>query len=104
MTKIDAKQFEEICERVWLDRATVLKGSGELSGDATLVRAVFWRLCKAGIKAKGCVYTDGNTTPLFAYHLVVVRMVNRNGRPAFDSAPILNELIERYQNEVGNER
>jgi len=104
VTTIDAKQFEEICERVWSDRATVLKGSGELSGDATLVRAVFWRLCKAGIKAKGCVYTDGSTSPLLAYRLVVVRMLNRSGHPAFDSAPILNELVERYQNEVGSDR
>ena len=103
MTTIDAKQFEEICERVWSDRAAVLKGSGELSGDATLVRAVFWRLCKAGIKAKGCV-TDGFTSPQLAYRLVVVRMLNRSGRPAFDSAPILNELVERYQNEVGSDR
>jgi len=104
VTTIDAKQFEEICERVWSDRATVLKGSGELSGDATLVRAVFWRLCKAGIKAKGCVYTEGPTSPLLAYRLVLVRMLNRSGCPAFDSAPILNELLERYQNEAGNVR
>lgn len=102
MTTIDAEQFEEMCERVWSDRATVLKGSGELSGDATLIRAIFWRLCKAGIKAKGCVNTDGSTPPLLAYQLVVVRMLNRSGRPAFDSAPILKELVERYQNEVGN--
>ena len=104
MTTIDAKQFEEICEGVWLDRATVLKGSGELSGDATLMRAVFWRLCKAGIKAKGCVQIEGATSPLLAYQLVVARMVNRSGRPAFDCAPVLNELLERYQNEVGHDR
>ena len=104
MTIIDSKQFEEICERIWRDRATVLKGSGQLNGDATLMRAVFWRLCKAGIKAKGCVHTDGATSPLLAYRLVVARMVNRSGRPAFDCAPVLNELLERYQNEVGNDR
>jgi len=104
VTTIDVKQFEEICERVWSDRATVLKGGGELSGDATLVRAVFWRLCKAGIKAKGCVYTDGSAPPLLAYQLVVVRMLNRSGHPAFDSEPILKDLVERYQNEVSNDR
>jgi hypothetical protein len=104
VTTIDAKQFEELCDRVWSDRATVLKGSGELSGDATLVRAVFWRLCKAGIKTKGCVDSDGSAPPLLAYQLVVVRMLNRSGHPAFDSAPILHELVERYQNEVRNDR
>jgi len=104
VTIIDSKQFEEICERIWRDRATVLKGGSELSGDAILMRAVFWRLCKAGIKAKGCVYTEGPTSPLLAYRLVLVRMLNRSGCPAFDSAPILNELLERYQNEAGNVR
>ena len=104
MTTIDAKQFEEICERIWRDRAMVLKGSGELSGDATLMRAVFWRLCKVGIKAKGCVHTDGATSPLIAYQLVVARMVNRSGSPAFDCTPVLNELLVRYHNEVGNAR
>lgn len=104
MTTIDAKQFEEICDGIWRDRAMVLKGSGELSGGATLMRAVFWRLCKAGIKAKGCVHTDGVTAPLLAYQLVVARMVNRSGIPAFDCTPVLNELLQRYQNEVGNER
>jgi hypothetical protein len=102
MTTIDAKQFEEICDGVWRDRAAVLKGSGELSGEATLVRAVFWRLCKAGITTKGCAYHDGSTPALVAYQLVVGRMLNRSARPAFDSAPILKELIERYQNEVVN--
>jgi hypothetical protein len=28
-------------------------------------------------------------------------MLEVNARPAFDGAPILNELVERYQNEVG---
>lgn len=104
MTTIDVKQFEEICERVWRDRATVLKGSGELNGDATLIRAVFWRLCKAGISARGCAYTESSSRPLLAYQSVVVQMLNRNGRPAFDSVPILNELVQRFQNETGIER
>jgi len=102
MTTINSEQFGEICNSVWRDRAAILKGSGLLSGEATLVRAVFWRLCKAGIKTKGCADNDGSKPAILAYQLVVGRMLEMNARPAFDSAPILKELVERYQNEVGN--
>jgi hypothetical protein len=99
MTTINSKQFGEICDRVWSDRASVLRGSGQLSGEATLVRAVFWRLCKAGIKSKGCADHDGSTPAIVAYQSVVSRMLESHGRPAFDSAPILQELVTRYQSE-----
>ena len=103
MTTIDATQFEEICEGVWTDRADILSRSGELTGEATLVRAVFWRLCKAGIKTKGCSYIDGPTPALLAYELVIVRMLNRSAQPDFDGALILKGLVERYQTEVAAE-
>jgi len=64
MTTIDSAQFETICDFVWNDRATVLRGRGSLSGEATLVRAVFWRLCKAGLKSQGCAGNDGTTPAL----------------------------------------
>lgn len=72
-----------------------------MSGEATLVRAVFWRLCNAGIKTKGCADTDSSKPPLDAYRLVVGRMLELSGRPAFDSAPIMTDLVTRYQNENG---
>jgi hypothetical protein len=102
MTTINSEQFGEICNSVWRDRAAVLRGSGLLSGEATLVRAVFWRLCKAGIKTKGCAESDGSTPTILAYQSVVGRMLELYGCPAFDSAPILKELVKRYQNEVGD--
>ena len=101
MTTIDSKQFEEICERVWSDRAAVLRGSGRLGGGATLVRAVFWRLCKAGLKTKGCVDTDGSRPALLAYQLVVGKMLQTHGRPSFDGAAVLKGLVDRYQLESG---
>jgi hypothetical protein len=101
MTTIDAKQFGEICDRVWSDRAAILGGRGRLSGEATLVRAVFWRLCKAGIRTKGCADIDSTKPAMMAYQLVVGRMMELNGLPPFDCTPILNELTQRYQNEVG---
>lgn len=97
---IDATQFGEICGRVWSDRAALLNGSGKLSGEAMLVRAVFWRLCKAGIKTKGCVDTDGSTPALLAYQLIVMQMLKSSSRPPFDGAPILDALIDRYRNEA----
>lgn len=100
MTTINSEQFGELCDAVWRDRASVLKGRGSLTGEATLVRAVFWRLCKAGIKTKGCAQNDSAIPTILAYQLVVGRMLEANGRPAFDSAVILKGLVERYQTEL----
>ena len=66
-----------------------------------MVRAVFWRLCKAGIETKGCAGNDSSQPPLDAYQIVVGRMLDLSGRPAFDSAPIMTDLVTRYQNENG---
>jgi hypothetical protein len=103
MTTIDAKQFQDICDRVWIERAMVLRGRGRLSGEATLVRAVFWRLCKAGLKSRGCADHDASEPAILAYQLVVNKMLETNARPAFNGKLILNDLVARYQNEVGND-
>jgi len=102
MTTINSEQFGEICNAVWRDRAAILRGRGILSGEATLVRAVFWRLCKAGVKTKGCAENDSSKAAILGYQSVVGRMLEANGRPAFDSGPILNELVERYTNEAAS--
>ena len=102
MTTINSEQFGEICNGVWRDREAVLEGRGTLSGEATLVRAVFWRLCKVGLNPKGSADSDGSKPAMLAYQLVVGRMLKANSRPAFDSGPILKELVERYQGEVRN--
>lgn len=101
MSTISSDQFGELCNAVWRDRAAILRGRGNLSGEATLVRAVFWRLCKAGIETKGCVNSDSSKPQVDAYQLVVGRMLELSGRPAFDSGPIMTDLVTRYQNEVG---
>jgi hypothetical protein len=97
---INAQEFGEICDRVWNDRVSLLSGSGILSGEATLVRAVFWRLCKVGLKTKGCGDNDWSAPPLLAYQSVVAQMLKTSSRPPFDSAPILGALIDRYQSEA----
>ena len=98
---ISAEQFNEICDRVWSERAVLLRGSGTLSGEATLVRAVFWRLCKAGIETRECGDINGSTSTLLAYQSMVAQMLKPSSQPAFDSTPILDGLIDRYQNETG---
>ena len=103
MTTINSEQFKKICDFVWNERASILRGRGSLSGEATLVRAVFWRLCKAGIRTKGCADSDGSKPALDAYQLIVSRMLKMNASPAFDSAPILKGLVERYQHEAAKE-
>lgn len=50
MSIIDSEKIRQICHSVWRDRAAILAGRGILSGEATLTRAVYWRLCKAGLK------------------------------------------------------
>ena len=96
---INATQFGEICGRVWIDRAALLSRKGELSGEATLVRAVFWRLCKAGIKTKGCVGADSSKPAVLGYQSIVLEMLKTSSRPPFDGAPILDALIDRYRSE-----
>jgi hypothetical protein len=102
MTTINSEQFGEICNAVWRDRAAILIGRGSLSGEATLVRAVFWRLCKVGLKTRGPAENDSAKPEIVAYQSGVRRILEANARPAFDSAPILGELVNRYQTEVGS--
>lgn len=101
MTTINSEQFGEICNGVWRDRAAVLRGRGLLSGEATLVRAVFWRLCKAGVKPANSAENYGSKPTIISYQLVVGSMLELSARPPFDGASILKELVERYQDEIG---
>jgi hypothetical protein len=74
MDILASKRFRQICDGVWRDRAQILTGRGILSGEAALVRAAYWRLCKAG------------GTP---------------GQSSDDYTPFLNELVRQYRDEGG---
>ena len=100
MTTINSGQFGEICNGVGRDRAAVLRGRGFLSGEAALVRAVYWRLWKAGVKPANSAENYNSKPTILTYQLVVRSMLEVSARPLFDGAPILKELVERYQNEV----
>jgi hypothetical protein len=100
MATINSGQFGEICEGVWRDRAGVVTGRGVLSGEAALVRAVYWRLCKSGVMPAGAERYASEQT-ILAYESGVGRILEQNANPPFDGAPALKDLIERYQNEIG---
>lgn len=101
MATISPSQFEEICNKVWNERALVLSGRGHLSGETALMRAVFWRLCNVGVRTTGWAESHGSEPTILAYQSVVGHMLKLSARPAFDGAPIMKDLVDRYQNEVG---
>jgi hypothetical protein len=76
VSRVQPETFEEICDGVWRDRAAVLFRRGDLSGEDALMRAVYWRLCKAGGDPERKI--DGN-------------------------APLLRQLLQRYRDEAARE-
>lgn len=97
---INLEQFQEICNGVWRDRVMVLKGRGFLSGDAALIRAVYWRLSKAGIKAILSAENYGSANTVSSYEVAVSCLIEVHGRPHFSGAQYLKELVQRYKNEL----
>lgn len=100
MKTINSELFEEICNSVWRDRALVLMGRGLLSGEAALMRAVYWRLSKTGIKAILSSENYGSPRTASSYQLGVSCLLEVHARPRFNSAQYLTELIQRYKNEL----
>ena len=97
---ISAEEFQAICNGVWRDRAVLLKGRGFLSGEAALMRAVHWRLSKAGIKP--VLSPENYSAPRAAssYELGVSSLLEVNGGSHFDGMQYLRELVQRYTNEL----
>ncbi|MGH9968942.1 MAG: hypothetical protein ACREBG_14235 [Pyrinomonadaceae bacterium] len=100
MTSVNSAQFGEICTGVWRDRVAVLKGRGFLSGEAALVRAVYWRLYKVGLKPTASAENYGSLGSISGYQLGVSCLLELNARPRFDGAPFLKDLLQRYRNEI----
>ena len=101
MSTVSSQQFELICESVWRDRASVVTSRGFLSAEAALVRAVYWRLCKAGVKPAATIEKHGAGQTIATYRLVVECVLELNASPPFDGAPFLNKLVARYHCEMG---
>ena len=73
MSTMSAERFGQICDEVWRDRAAVLSRCSISSGEQALVRAVYWRISKAGGKPE--------------------QSLN-------DYAPLLEELLQHYRDEA----
>ena len=97
---INSEQFNELCNGVWRDRAKLLEGRGFLSGEAALMRAVYWRLSKAGIKPILSAENYGSPHAVSSYELGVSCLLEVHGRPRFNGFQYLNELVQRYKNEL----
>ena len=96
---INSEQFQEICNGVWRDRARLLSGRGFLTGEAALMRAVYWRLSKAGIKPILSAEDYGSPRTASSYELGVSCMLEVHGRPRFNGIQYLRELVQHYRNE-----
>jgi hypothetical protein len=97
---INSEQFQGICNGVWRDRAIVVKGRGFLSGEAALMRAVYWRLFKAGIKPVLSAENYGSPRTASSYELGVSCLLEVHGRPRFNGTQYLNDLVQRYKHEL----
>jgi hypothetical protein len=65
------------------------------------VRAVYWRLCKAGVGGAAGRDMKSYGETVATYQTVVECVLELNSSPRFHSAPFLKELVERCQGEVG---
>ena len=97
---INSEQFQKICNGVWRDRAMLFKGRGFLSGEAALMRAVYWRLSKAGITPMPSAENYGLPRTASSYELGVSCLLEVHGRPRFNGTQYLHGLVQRFENEL----
>ncbi|MFN2531617.1 MAG: hypothetical protein ABR555_09995 [Pyrinomonadaceae bacterium] len=102
MSAINSQKFQEICSDVWRDRAAVLTGQGSLSGEAALLRAVYWRLCKSGLSPATSDLDSRSLQTISDYHIAVNGLLEINGASRFDSATFLEDLMQRYDREFSH--
>jgi hypothetical protein len=100
MTPLDTERLEAVCSEVWRDRSAVLEGRGFLSLQAALARAVYWRLCKTAASRFDTSENYAASQTFSTYYLAVNCLLQLNARPPFDSAPFLQDLIQRCEDEV----
>ncbi len=100
MGAINAEKFKQICDSVWRDRAAILSEPGSLSDEAALVRAIYWRLCKAGGEP-GMSMEDCDAGQMFsAYQRLVSSALACHAHPHFDGVPFIAELVRRFRDEA----
>jgi hypothetical protein len=98
---MNSEKFEQICDGVWRDRADILTGRDNLRGEAALLRAVYWRLCKEGGAPGERVDVCDTGQMLLDYQRLVGSVLNGYAHPQFDSTPFLKKLVGQYTYEAG---
>jgi hypothetical protein len=93
-------KFKRVCDHVWRDREAILTGRGCLTGEAALMRAVYWRLCKAWGGVSACEDGSHSGQTLFTYQRLVGILLTQNVGPHYDGSLLLNELVRRYREEA----
>lgn len=78
----------------------LLRGRGFLSGEAALMRAVYWRLSKAGITPILSAENYGSLHTASSYETGVSCLLEVHGRPRFNGIQYLRDLVRRYKNEL----
>jgi hypothetical protein len=98
---VASDKFKRVCDQVWRDREAILTRRGCLTGEAALMRAVYWRLCKAwgGVSTCGEDGSQAGQT-LFNYQRLVSIMLTQNVGPYYDGSALLNELVRQYREEA----
>jgi hypothetical protein len=93
-------KFKRVCDQVWRDREAILTRRGCLTGEAALMRAVYWRLCKTWGGVSTCEDGSHAGQTLFTYQRLVSIMLTQNVGPHYDGSPLLNELVRQYREEA----
>lgn len=93
MSTIDSEKFERICDGVWRDRDAILSGRGSLSDETAMLRAVYWRLCNAGIGQGQSMEDCDEKQMLLVYQRLVGSLMTENAHPLFDGASHLKETL-----------
>lgn len=93
MSTINSEMFGRICDGVWRDRAAILSGRGILTDEAALLRAVYWRLCNAGIAQGQSMEDCDEAQMLSVYQQRVGSILTQNAHPPFDGMPYLKRTL-----------
>jgi hypothetical protein len=101
MSAINSDRFEQICDDVWRDRASVLTDRGHLRGEAALVRAVYYRLCKAGGTPNQRIEDYDIEHMLLIYQRLIGGVLTEHAQPHFSGTPLLRKLVRQYLYEAG---
>ncbi|MCA1557281.1 MAG: hypothetical protein LC731_01930 [Acidobacteria bacterium] len=99
MNPLAPDKFKRVCDQVWRDRESILTRRGGLTGEAALMRAVYWRLCKTWGGVSTCEDGSHSGQTHFNYQRLVSIMLTQHAGPHYDGLLLLNELVRRYREE-----